>query len=154
MYCHIHKQEMARGACVHCGRLFCNDCLVEVDNKYFCKEHVKLLFAEPSEDYRPDSRFSNPYEEKPYDERYCGPPMPTVYVKDTPYGYSPYSRVIALLLCLPPFGLAGFHRFYVRKTDTGLVWLCTLGLFGIGWLLDLTSLVFGLFKDAYGRRLR
>jgi hypothetical protein len=151
MYCHLHKHAAARGVCAHCRKPYCNDCLVEVDGSFFCKEHVKLLFIETRAH---EERFSNPYEEKPYDERYCGPPMPAVYVDDVPVGDSPYSRLIAFLLCLPPFGLAGFHRFYVKKTDTGLVWLCSLGLLGVGWVLDLTALSLGLFKDAHGRRLR
>jgi hypothetical protein len=153
MYCHLHSQEPAKGACVHCGKLFCSDCLVEVDSKYFCKEHVKLLFMGSAGN---DRHYSNPYDEKPYDERYCGAPIPTVYVQeqDAPYGYSPYSKAVAFILCLPPFGLAGFHRFYVRKTDTGLVWLCSLGLLGLGWLYDMTALSCGFFKDAYGRKLK
>ncbi|MCL2702710.1 MAG: NINE protein [Defluviitaleaceae bacterium] len=156
MYCHIHSQGMAKGACVHCGKLFCADCLVEVDGKFFCKEHVKLLFQNTGGGYRytgpPDP--PNPYEEKPYDERYCGPPMPAVYVHDYAiYGFSPYNRVLALLLCLF-FGVAGFHRFYVRKIGTGVLWLLTGGMFGIGWILDLIAILCGYYRDAYGRRLR
>lgn len=35
---------------------------------------------------------------------------------------------------LGPFGL---HRLYNGKIATGLLWMCTFGLFGIGQLLDL-----------------
>jgi TM2 domain-containing membrane protein YozV len=38
------------------------------------------------------------------------------------------------------FGLLGFHRFYEGKIGTGLVWLITVGLFGIGWLYDFCTL--------------
>jgi serine/threonine protein kinase len=47
---------------------------------------------------------------------------------------------IAYLLALPPFGLFGFHRFYLGKFSTGLLYLPTLGLFGLGWLHDLASM--------------
>ena len=34
------------------------------------------------------------------------------------------------------FGCFGAHRFYFGKPLTGLLWLCTFGLLGIGWLVD------------------
>lgn len=38
------------------------------------------------------------------------------------------------------FGLFGAHRFYLGKWKTGLLFLFTGGLFGIGWLVDLWGL--------------
>lgn len=46
------------------------------------------------------------------------------------------SKGIAYLLWFF-FGLAGFHRFYVGKIFTGILYLLTFGFLGIGWFLDL-----------------
>ncbi|TNF34128.1 MAG: TM2 domain-containing protein [Gammaproteobacteria bacterium] len=35
------------------------------------------------------------------------------------------------------FGFTGSHRFYFGKPVTGTLWFFTLGLLGIGWLIDL-----------------
>jgi TM2 domain-containing membrane protein YozV len=35
------------------------------------------------------------------------------------------------------FGFTGAHRFYFGKPISGTIYFFTLGLFGIGWLIDL-----------------
>ncbi|PSJ23285.1 hypothetical protein CVH10_05005 [Halomonas sp. ND22Bw] len=46
-----------------------------------------------------------------------------------------HSKAIGYLLWL--FGFLGAHRFYYGKPVTGTIWFFTLGLLGIGWLIDL-----------------
>ncbi|KGO35691.1 membrane protein [Desulfobulbus sp. Tol-SR] len=43
-------------------------------------------------------------------------------------------------LLLAFVGLLGIHRMYMGKWLTGLLYLCTAGLFGIGWIYDLWTL--------------
>jgi len=45
------------------------------------------------------------------------------------------SAFVLWLFCL--FGLCGLHRFYVGRIGTGIVWLLTFGLLGVGQLFDL-----------------
>lgn len=59
------------------------------------------------------------------------------------------SRLAATLLCLF-LGELGIHRFYVGKIGTGILWLLTAGLFGIGLIVDFILIVCGQFKDANG----
>ena len=48
---------------------------------------------------------------------------------------STHSKTIGYILWL--FGFTGSHRFYYGRPVTGAIWFFTLGLFGIGWLIDL-----------------
>jgi TM2 domain-containing membrane protein YozV len=52
---------------------------------------------------------------------------------------------LALAALLGPFGA---HRFYVGKTGTGLLMLCTLGGAGVWYLYDLILVVGGSFRDS------
>jgi len=45
------------------------------------------------------------------------------------------------------FGFIGAHRFYFGRPISGTIWFCTLGLLGIGWLIDL-FLIPGMNRDA------
>ena len=68
-------------------------------------------------------------------------------------GVSRKSKTTALLLCIF-LGTFGAHKFYVGKIGMGLVYLCTLGLFGFGWLIDIILIVSGNFQDEFGLPLR
>jgi TM2 domain-containing membrane protein YozV len=52
-----------------------------------------------------------------------------------------YSKGLAYLLwLLSGFGVLGFHRFYLGKPFSALLWMFTGGLMGIGSLYDLFTL--------------
>lgn len=51
------------------------------------------------------------------------------------------SKGIAYVLWLiSGFGWLGFHRFYIGKIGTGIIWIFTCGVFGIGAMIDLFTL--------------
>src|SRR6186997_149690 len=45
-----------------------------------------------------------------------------------------HSKLIGYLLWI--FGFTGAHRFYFGRPITGTIWFFTLGLLGVGWLID------------------
>ena len=63
------------------------------------------------------------------------------------------SRTLALVFVLL-FGTLGIHRFYVGKIGTGVLYLFTFGLFGIGCLVDFIKIIIGSFKDKDGNEVK
>ncbi len=63
---------------------------------------------------------------------------------------SPKSRGVAFALAalLGPFGA---HRFYVGKTGTGILMLCSVGGLGLWYLYDLIMVAGGSFRDSDDR---
>ena len=56
-----------------------------------------------------------------------------------------HSKIIGYILWI--FGFLGAHRFYFGKPITGTLWFLTLGLCGIGWIIDL-YLIPGMDRSA------
>jgi len=89
------------------------------------------------------------------------PPQQAQYVQQpqvvinnmTVAGVSRKSKTTALLLCIF-FGEFGFHKFYVGKPGMGILYMLTLGLLGIGWLVDIIVIASGSFTDKFGLPLK
>ena len=61
--------------------------------------------------------------------------------------------LVTLLLCLFAGGI-GVHRYYVGKIGTGILYTLTLGVFGIGCLIDLILIATGKFTDKDGNYIQ
>lgn len=61
--------------------------------------------------------------------------------------------LIAFLLCFFA-GAIGLHRFYCGKIVSGIVYILTIGGFGIGVLVDLILILCKKFKDSEGLYLK
>lgn len=64
-------------------------------------------------------------------------------------GSSKKSWIVTLILAIF-FGYWGFHRFYVGKMKSGWLYLFTMGLGGLGWLVDIALILMNQFSDGSG----
>ena len=58
---------------------------------------------------------------------------------------------VYLLWCISIFGWLGLQHFYLGKPFKGLVWILTVGIFGIGSFIDLFTL--GSAVDNYNTNI-
>jgi TM2 domain-containing membrane protein YozV len=59
---------------------------------------------------------------------------------------------VLALLCFF-LGEFGIHRFVVGKIGTGILYIFTFGLFGIGILVDFIMILCGTFTDKTGKKI-
>ena len=57
------------------------------------------------------------------------------------FGIKTRNKWVAFLLCLF-LGYLGAHKFYEGNIGMGILYLFTVGLFGIGWFIDCITLLF------------
>lgn len=62
-------------------------------------------------------------------------------------------KIAIALALLNVIGIAGIHRFYVKKNISGIIYLFTFGLCGIGTILDIILILTDNFKDKKGNKL-
>lgn len=55
------------------------------------------------------------------------------------------SAVVELVLCLF-LGCFGVHKFYAKQIGMGILYLLTMGLFGIGTLVDLVKIIMRMMR--------
>jgi len=56
-----------------------------------------------------------------------------------------HSKIVGYIIWI--FGFLGFHRFYFGRPISGTIYFFTLGIFFIGWIVDL-FLIPGMDRDA------
>lgn len=59
------------------------------------------------------------------------------------------SKTAAILITFF-LGSFGLHRFMTGKIGTGILWLLTGGILGIGWLVDFIMVCMGKYSDKNG----
>mgnify|MGYP002539701094 CR=1 FL=1 len=147
MLCLNCGEEISSSAvyCPHCG----------------CRTYLPRNYQNPAKsntEQNPVPRKSvQPYrppknQQRRIPDQRSAPPVPPQHYTFVDPLHSSKKRGLAALLCLF-LGCLGIHRFYVGKIGTGILWLLTFGLFGIGTIIDLLVILCGSFRDRDGRRL-
>ena len=65
----------------------------------------------------------------------------SAYVRTPQYYGKLCNKWTSFFLCLL-LGFLGAHKFYEGKVGMGILYLCTFGLLGIGWVIDIFRILF------------
>jgi len=146
MNCTNHNGVEAQGMCAYCGKPFCKDCLIEVKGRMYCKSDIGNVLdeAKGSSGGQPVINITNTNDNV----------NANTNVNGGFYGAPRKKKIVALILCLFGFvGLGGLHRMYVGKVGSGVLHFFTGGIFLLGTIIDLISILSGGFRDSYGQPL-
>ncbi|MEN6397650.1 MAG: TM2 domain-containing protein [Candidatus Cloacimonas sp.] len=113
------------------------------------KPHIDLMELPISKPARDSLNASTKTRQAPQPAR----PLPETTQPANDPDISPKSGITTLLLCLF-LGFYGGHRFYSGHTGLGILYLFTAGLFMIGWIVDLISILSGRYRDKDNKLIR
>lgn len=118
--------------------MFCKHCGAEIDNDVIiCVKCGKQVQELKSNQVTPQQSFQQPFQQ------------PNIIINNTNTNTNTLSgsgakvkdKRVALLLC-GFLGVIGAHKFYEGKFLLGVVYVCTLGLCGVGVVIDFIILLF------------
>lgn len=112
--------ESKRTYCKFCGKVINPDCI-------FCPECGKQIA---------ESKSSNGIIDNP--SIVSAASSSAASINSNVRYKKPKNQWISLLLCI--FTVFG-HKFYEGKIGMGVLYLFTCGLFGIGWIVDIISII-------------
>lgn len=132
----------------------CPSCGIESEGCVYCPEcGLQLMYDSAKSADQTQNQQGTPPPPNAYAHQWAQgayPPPQPVYQVNQYYNFSSHkSRLMTLLLAIF-LGYWGVHRFYAGKVGTGLLWIFTFGMFGIGYIIDIILIACGTFKDSNG----
>lgn len=118
--------ETPKKYCKHCGAKIDAQCVVCPS----CGKQVEELKSQQVPAYQPPITINNVNQNTNTNTN-------VVHV----VGGRAINKWVAFFLCLF-LGFLGAHKFYEGRTGMGILYLLTMGLFGIGWLIDTIVILF------------
>lgn len=138
--------------CKNCGAeltgSFCGNCGSRADEITQPAETAPQTPPPPQPQFpqqQPQSQWQQPPQQP---QQYANAGQPTIIIHNNNTNTNTIlgagkmcNKWLAFCLCFF-FGYLGIHRFYEGKIGTGVLYIFTFGLCGIGWLIDTISLLF------------
>ena len=121
----------------------CPECGAPMEGNRCTYCNYEEVVAKPQSTPKSNTHYSRPGEYKTQVEHFV------VHLDAKDLRGSSKNKMVALILCIL-FGYFGAHQFYAGKSGMGILYFFTLGLFGIGWIVDIFLICKGSFKDAKG----
>ena len=138
--------------CPNCGNMMqaniCRYCNYQIPNSNWQQNNFQQNYQNPQMNMNQNPYMYNNgyYNQQPNYNNHMNRMKPHRKV-------SKREKIVTLLLCLF-LGEFGIHRFYVGKTGTGILYLFTFGLLGIGAVVDFFMILFDNFRDVNNLPLR
>ena len=159
MYCNQCSQQLPENAkfCNNCGsktsyETICSKCGNIVEGK-FCTECGEPIACVPEGIPRTVAHKESSAERQKVIDTNSYIAQQQIMLNTIDNQASSKNKWVAFALCLL-VGYFGIHRFYVGKIGSGIVYLFTAGVFGIGWIVDLICILCNSFADKQGKYLK
>lgn len=122
------EKQTGKKFCQHCGKVIDEDCVVCPQ----CGKQVKELESKKQEPPQVVINNTN-------NNNSSAVASARAYAGGGGYRKA-INKWVAFFLCLF-LGYLGIHKFYEGKMGMGILYLFTVGLFGIGWVIDTISIL-------------
>ena len=148
MNCANHPSKEATGACVACGNLFCNDCLIKAKHKNYCKDCAKAILGDIKPVRENSKDISVGFQQQQQQQEASKPEVKPASVGWDPTKPIPFAAPIKWIIAIFTIAMA-LGAFAIGKFLGGIL-LFLLGLYWMPPILDKTQ---EFLSEKYGNTI-